>query len=220
MKRVIVLIVICFSLSCSQNSKKEENENKELIKSEKVELEDTPSDSVQVSNELIKYEKLQLEDRYSNGVRVLKEVYVSTKNDTFVNQIKTFENDVLNKKLSKYYELSLSKGKKGSTYQGTIKIFSPADSIPIDYLSTRDVVLTFRQKSKDSTYWKEVKSNTNTNTISFTYKDFDSLNFIGFIYDLRFFEIEHRFDQLKFAKTLFAIDNRIKTDNPKIELLE
>lgn len=214
MRRIIVLIVICFSLSCSQNSKKEKSENEELIKSEKFEFEDTPSDSVQVANELIKYEKLQLEDSYGNDVRVLKEVYVSTENDTFVNQIKTFENDVLNKKLSKYYELSLNKGKKSSIYQGTIKIFSPADSIPENYLSTRDVVLTFRQESKDSTYWKEVKSN--TNTISFTYRDFDSLNFVGFIYDLRFFEIEHRFDQLKFDKTLFAIDNRIKTDNPHI----
>ena len=222
MKRIIVLIVLCFSLSCSQNSKKEKNENKELIKkNEKFELEDIHSDSVRVSQELIQYKKLQLEESYGNGVRVLKEVYVSTKKDTFVNQIKTFENDVLNKKLSKYYELSINKSEKGSIFHGVIKIFSPADSIPITYLSTRDVVLKFRQKSKDSTYWKEVKSNTNTNTISFTYKDFDSLNFVGFIYDLRFFEIEHRFDQLKFDKTLFAIDNRIKTNNPYIsEFLE
>ena len=218
MKRTIVLVVLCFSISCSKTTNKEKNENKELIKNETFKLEDIHGDSVRVSKELIKYERVQLKDIDSNGVRVLKEVYVSTKKDTFVNQIRTFENDVLNKKLSKYFEFSLSKGKKDSIFQGTVKIFSPADSISESYLSKRSIRLTFRQKNKDSTYWKVLESN--TNIISFTYKDFDTLNFVGFIYDLRFFEIEHRFDRLIFDKTLFAIDNRIKTDNPHIEMLE
>jgi hypothetical protein len=196
MRKVTVIILICFSLSCSQNENKVKSEN----------------------DVTMKYEKIELEDHYSDNVMVTTEIYVSQKKDTFLNQQKIFENSVLNKKLSKYYEFSVNRRKKDTVFRGSIKIFSPADSISKSQISEREVTLIFLQENKDSVYWKEVKSK--TNIISFEYQNFDSLNFVGYISDLRFFKIDSLEDKLLLNRNFFAIDSRTTTNNPFVELLK
>ena len=196
MRKVTVIILICFSLSCSQNENKVKSEN----------------------DVTMKYEKIELEDHYSDNVMVTTEIYVAQKKDTFLNQQKIFENSVLNKKLSKYYEFSVNRRKKDTVFRGSIKIFSPADSISKSQISEREVTLIFLQENKDSVYWKEVKSK--TNIISFEYQNFDSLNFVGYISDLRFFKIDSLEDKLLLNRNFFAIDSRTTTNNPFVELLK
>jgi hypothetical protein len=147
------------------------------------------------------------------------EAYVSKKKDTFWNQWKFYKNGVIDSSKSKFYDLKVDGIKGDSILKGTISFYSPADSIPQSKISSRDVTFLYLQRENDSLIFKEIK--TNKNVIHFEYKDLDSLKFVGYISDLRFFEIDSLpNDELLLNRNFFAVDSEVSTNNTFVELLK
>lgn len=144
------------------------------------------------------------------------EAYVSKKNDTLINQYKTYKKGVLDSSLSKFYELKIE-GYKDSLIQGEIRFFSPRDSMPLNQVESREVTFIYLQRENDSLVFKEIK--TDTNFIKFPYRNFDDYTFVGFISDYRFITTTSS-DSLLLNRNLFAIDSEASTDNTFVELLK
>lgn len=165
------------------------------------------------------YQKISLVYGVENIDSEEYEVYVSKKKDTFWNQWKFYKNGVIDSSKSKFYDLKVSGIKGDSILKGKLSFYSPADSIPQSKISGREVTFLYLQREHDSLIFKEIK--TNKNVINFEYKDLDSLKFVGYISDIRFFEIDSLpKDELLLNRNFFAVDSEVSTNNPFVELLK
>ena len=164
------------------------------------------------------YQKLNIIYDDQNGLKQEYEVYVSKKNDTFLNQTKIYKKGILDSSQSKFYDLSITGNKTDSIFDGTISFFSPADSLPKSKIYSRNVSFGFLQKQNDSLIFEEIE--TDTNVINFKYKSYNDFKFEGFITDLRFFKIDSMNEKLLLNRNYFAIDSEVSTNNVYVELLK
>ncbi len=199
----------------SNNIGKVLSENKSLFdkclaKNENFIPENTPIDTTKL------YQKIGWKGQIDKDLSQEIEAYVSKKNDTLINQYKTYRKGVLDSSLSKFYELKIE-GYKDSLIQGEIRFFSPRDSTPLNQVESREVTFIYLQRENDSLVVKEIK--TDTNFIKFPYRNYDDYTFVGFISDYRFITSTSS-DSLLLNRNLFAIDSEASTDNKFVELLK
>lgn len=156
---------------------------------------------------------------YSFGNNKIEEIqaYISINNDTIINQYKYFNNGVLDSSKSKFFNLVIS-GPKDSIMEGHINFFSPRDTVSQNDIYERDVSFTYLQIENDSLVFKEIK--TDTNSITFPYKNFRDFTIMGYLSDLRFIKIKNTKDSLEVNKVSFAVDNKKFTENTYVELVK
>src|SRR5699024_7281631 len=122
--------------------------------------------------ETIKYDKVGLYFKHP-GQNVVDEieVYVSENDDTIFNQIGRLKNGEIDPSISKYYQLTLAGKETDSILQGTLKFYSPGDTISTDKLAERHVTFNYLQRVGDTLIWKEIQ--TNKNVIHFDFRTFN-----------------------------------------------
>ena len=200
--QIIFLLIFIILISCKE---------KEIKVSDVIENK-TEFDTTKL------YRKITITYGNENKITEEYEVYVSKKKDTFWNQWKFYKNGVIDSLKSKFYDLKVEGNKNDSILKGIISFYSPADSIPKSKISSREVTFLYLQRVNDSLIFKEIK--TNKNVIHFDYMDFENLSFVGYISDLRFFETDSLTEKLLLNRNHFAIDSKISTNNPFVELLK
>jgi hypothetical protein len=164
------------------------------------------------------YQKIRVQTGDKNISGGIYEGYVSKKKDTIWNQWKVYKNGAIDSSKSKFYELKIVTNKLDSTIKGVINFYSPGDSIKQTKINSREVFFTYLQRENDSLVHKEIK--TDKNIIEFDYKDFDDMNIVGFISDLRFVKIDSVPEKLLVNRNYFAIDSDVSTNNTMIELVK
>ena len=165
------------------------------------------------------YQKRSFTYRIGNNEKLIEELYITKDKDTFLNQYKFYYKNKIDTSRSKFYDLKVEGYENDSVLKGTIKFFSPRDTVPLDKIYDRWVTFGFLQGNKDSLWFKEIE--TDTNVIHFNYVNFDSLTFSGYISDFRFIENDTiPSNKLILNRIYFAIDSEVSTNNAFIELLK
>lgn len=195
--------LICFFVSCKEKEKSEPNVDygEEIQKALKPE----------------KFDKLGLVYEHPENHTVDQyEVYVSDRSDTIFNQMKRVKDGELDLSASKFYILDLKDGENDSIMKGSIRIFSPDDTIPTSRLQERHVILKYLQRVQDTIEWKEIE--TDSNNIEFDFTPFNDRKFMGFVADYRYFKVDSS-DNYLLIKNFYAIDTEDETENPFIPIL-
>ncbi|MCH4824652.1 hypothetical protein ML462_15890 [Gramella lutea] len=160
------------------------------------------------------YQKIGWKTQIDNNTIQEIEAYVSKKSDTLINQLKVYNNGVIDPTKSKFYELKIE-GFKDSLIQGEISFFTPQDCTSIK--NKREITLTYLQREEDSLIIREI--DTDTNYIEFPYRNFDNYSFVGVISDFRWIYNDSS-DSYTVYENYFAIDSEASTDNGFVELLK
>lgn len=171
------------------------------------------------SFETIKYDKVGLFYKHP-GQNVVDEieVYVSENGDTIFNQMRRLKAGEIDPSISKYYTLDLKGEETDSILKGTLRIFSPGDTIATDKLAERQVTFNYLQRVGDTLIWKEIQ--TDKAVIHFDFRTFNKKTFMGFVTDHRYFKMTPGADQYLLVENFFAIDSKKQTENPFIRLLK
>ena len=163
------------------------------------------------------YRRVQITNEYAFDIKEELELYISQTDDTILNTIKRYEMGVLDKNESKFYTLKIEREKGSKKNKGVIEFYSPADSIPISKMKKREVVFLFEQMKNDTLYFEEII--TNSSRIEFDFEYYQDLKFVGYISDIRFFEMNENDEKWLVNRNFFALDSEINTKNPFVELL-
>ncbi|RKE90255.1 hypothetical protein [Ichthyenterobacterium magnum] len=201
-KSIIILLLILTIVSCQKKEK-----NKPIAEQTKTEKDTTKT-----------YRVVNYYYDNDKDIREEYEVYVSKEKDTFWNQVRYFKNGILDNSRSKHYVLKISGKKTDSFLKGTIRFYSPADSVPDSKIHSRNVIFTYLQEVNDSLIHEEIR--TDKNIIEFDYKNYGNLSFEGHISDLRFIKIDSTPEKLNLNRNYFAIDTEVWTNNTFVELLK
>lgn len=165
------------------------------------------------------YQKRSFTYQIGNEEKLIKEFYITKDKDTFLNQYKFYYRNEIDTSRSKFYDLKVEGYKNDSVLKGTIKFYSPRDTVPLNKINQRWVTFGFLQGNRDSLWFKEIE--TDTNVIHFDYVSFDSLTFSGYISDFRFIENDTiPSNKLILNRVYFAIDSEVSTNNAFVELLK
>lgn len=165
------------------------------------------------------YQKRSFTYQIGNEEKLIEELYITKDKDTFLNQYKFYYKNEIDTSRSKFYDLKVEGYENDSVLKGTIKFYSPRDTVPLDKINQRWVTFGFLQGDKDSLWFKEIE--TDTNVIHFDYVNFDSLTFSGYISDFRFIENDTiPSNKLILNRVYFAIDSKVSTNNAFVELLK
>ena len=192
-------------LSCDENSKKIERKDRSFKKQVRDKLIGLKGDTL--------YKRSWLRINFPNGIVDETEVYISNFNDTIMNQFKTFNNGVINRDQSEYYDLEISHTDKPHFYKGKITLHSIYENLKLDKENQRTLEFAYCEQSKDSVYLTYVESKT-SNTIEFGFQNYFGDRLQGKLYQLVFRDtLINGEEMLNMRETNVLVDNYPETVN-------
>lgn len=197
--QLLILILTIGFYSCSDKKEKEEIKTKKTLDKEK-------------------YDRFWITYKYPNNSNEKVEVYISKEKDTIINQLKFYNNGIIDSTKSRFYDFKLVKSKKPDTYDGVLNFYSENDSNPKNVDSEKTLSISIFQKSKDSVYYQKFESKS-SNSVKFQLVNYENDQLVGILKEQRFIQkyIKGK-DMLEVIETTMAVDNKPKTHNIGIEI--
>ena len=157
------------------------------------------------------YTRSWMNIKYQDGTREEVEIYVTTNNDTIINQYKYYDsNDILDTIASTYYEFSFEESGKPYTYVGSITLHSKYKNLNLNKNNRRTLEFSFCEQNADSMSLKYLKSE-KSNTINFESKNYYNKKLIGLLYQLT--ERDTTNEMVNLNQIHILVDNTSSTNN-------
>jgi len=203
MKQLILFFSFLLLLSCEQKTKENKHTKSRLFKN---------TDTI--------YKRNWINLVLSKNKNQELEFYISNKNDTILNQYKTYKNNNLDTLNSEFYELKINKTSKHNTYKGKIIFHSKFDNFIRNKNQRVSLEFSYWQKNLDSVFMTTIKTNTK-NEIDFEYINIKENKLTGLL--IVFAENDTIINNEKMTRIrqiYKAVDNQIQTKNGFIHSFE
>ncbi|AQS94015.1 hypothetical protein BXQ17_08035 [Polaribacter sp. BM10] len=156
------------------------------------------------------FERKMVTYDFGNGSTEKVELYIDKLNDTIGNQIFAYNNEIIDKSKSLFYELNIEKIKNSNEYIGKIKYhFNPnKEGKLVGFTFT--VISKTEEKTDFINFenYDKIK-----NQLEFKFKN-SSDTIIGHIHSQHTMDIKNNEEKLRFREIFISVDNYEKTNNP------
>jgi hypothetical protein len=203
LKIVFYIIIISFFASCNQsksnlNLSKDSQSNDKVIKQKPI------------------YERKWINLAFSEIEKQEVELYISQKNDSIINQYKSYSNNQLDINKSNFYDLEINSTSKPNIYKASIK-YQTEFNVGNNKNIKTELYLSFREETKDSTFFTQIIVK-DKNNIEFEYTNIKNNGIQGII--IKNIEIDTIIQKEKMVRMIeykALIDNHNKTLNYSLE---
>ena len=162
------------------------------------------------------YERKWFNLAFSKTEKQEVELYISNKNDSIINQYKSYFNNQLDINKSNFYDLEINSTSKPNTYKASIKYQTEFNVGNNKNIST-ELFLSFREETKDSTFFTQIIVK-DKNQIDFEFTNIKNNGIQGVI--IKNIEIDTIIKKEKMVRMIeykALIDNHNKTLNYSLE---
>jgi hypothetical protein len=156
------------------------------------------------------FERKMITYDFGNGSSEKVELYIDKLNDTIGNQVFAYNNEIIDKSKSLFYELSFEKIKNSNEYNGIIKYhFNPKKEGKLVGF-TFTVISKTEEKTDFISFenYDKIK-----NQLEFKFKN-NSDTLVGHIHSQHTKDIINNEEKLRFREIFISVDNYAKTNNP------